>query len=346
MSEKDNAKQDGWVKKYLPFIIYGGLALIGGSLFICCVAIKSAEEMAKIEHRTLPAVPVKLSTDSVPSFENMKNDTVIYVSDYKARVAIVDSLYSDMYRLSERYREESAQLVDRTGAWMGFWIALICMLTGLFAFFQYNSMRNEIHELKECENELRGRIGEKEVELKEKIKTYEEKIGQIDGTIEQRVKAKTEDLDRKSIEFESKLKRMEHASKVSAISQCVMILPDAEMSNDMERSKDLICSFHKLLVDNFDAYYHELKKDKEETIDMSQIKVVLSMVRNSISRVQSVSTNPSNAIALFEASKKVNECIEECLTGEINKYNILEELESICKKLLAVSAKLGNTANV
>ena len=203
---------------------------------------------------------------------------------------------------------------------MGFWIALICMLTGLFAFLQYNSMRNEIQELKA-------------------FKTL------LENKIDQKFNDKTEYLDKKSSEFAAKLSRMEHASKVAAISQCIMVLPDAEMSNDMDRGKELICTFHKMLVDNFDEYYHELKDSNDNKPDMQQIKVVLSMVRNSLSRVQAISSNPSNSIVLFKASKEVNDCLEKCLTGEVHKDNVISELEKINVNLTSVSAKLCNAAN-
>lgn len=314
----DNPKAMSWAKKNLPLLLYGALALMISTLFIKCVALKPAADMANIEHQVLPKLPEKLPLDSIRCNTDLLKDTVVYISDYKARVAMVDSLYSDMYRLSERYREESAQLVDRTGAWMGFWITLICMLTGFFAFLQYSNMQNEINNLREYKTDIDKRIDDKVKDFEKKIKSSKDEL--------------------------SANKR---ANTVSALAQCIMVLPDIEMSNDLPKSKELICSFHKMLVENFDAFCQLLLKfEGQEEIDMEQIRIVLSMIRNSLSRVQAVMTNPANAIALYEASTVVNDCIEKCLTGEINKSNILDNLNNVNGKLLSVNAKLCNAAVV
>ena len=57
-------------------------------------------------------------------------------------------------------------------------------------------------------------------------------------------------------------------------------------------------------------------------------------------------TTTANAIAFHEASSIVNDCIEKCLTGEINKSNILDNLNNVNGKLLSVNAKLCNAAYV
>ena len=101
------------------------------------------------------------------------------------------------------------------------------------------------------------------------------------------------------------------------------------------------------MVENFDAYYQVLSKFEDpEEIDMQQIRIVLSMIRNSLNRVQAVMSNPSNAIALYDASMVVNDCIERFLTDEIHKGNILNKLYNVNSKLLSVNAKLCNAAYV
>lgn len=303
--------KEDFFKKYWPILVYGIIAVTGLILFMSCVATKSAKRLAEIEHEVLPKGSETLAVDSVNAGLLYSKDTVIYVSDYKARVAAVDSLYSDMYRLSERYREETSILIDKTAAWMGFWIAMICMITGVFALIQHFNSQSEIEKLNR---------------LKEVLNTWQK------------------DLEKKNKEMENSWKCREKEHEIFSIAQCMHVLPDSELINNDALARQIVFSYHKHLSDRFTQLVVLIKKkDEIEESEFQQIRIILAMVRNSINKAQSIITDSSLAVSFFKLNTLIKELINDCYTGEINQSNIKDHLTKLNTEMIKTTTKLQMT---
>lgn len=132
------------------------LAIVG--TFFSCVHFRTVSDLKNQEIAFLPPMPDTLKVDTIAKCYLHGNDTLVYMADYISRVKQVDSLYSCMYQLSEHYRAETSIMIDKTSGWMGFWITIICMLTGIGAYVSYKTSEREIEKVKEESREALMRL--------------------------------------------------------------------------------------------------------------------------------------------------------------------------------------------
>lgn len=152
-------------KMHRVMCTYLGIIVLIGVTFHACIGSRSVKRMSAIEQKTLKSVKNTFSADTInENFLLKGKDTLVYVSDYKDRMAHVDSMSVDMYRLSERYREETSLLIDRAGAWMAFWITVICMLTGIGALIHHHNNKTELARQKKSFEDLLYKMRTAEIE--------------------------------------------------------------------------------------------------------------------------------------------------------------------------------------
>lgn len=68
-----------------------------------------------------------------------------------------------------------------------------------------------------------------------------EVLKQYKAEVDKRIDDKVKDFEKEKKSSKDELSTNKRANTVSAIAQCIMVLPDVEMSNDVPKSKELIC---------------------------------------------------------------------------------------------------------
>lgn len=296
-------------KNCLVLLVYSVVLGLIALSFWMCGGPKSVESLKNEELSILPSAPKVFAKDTVLVKKHSKTDAVIMVSDYQARMAHVDSMYEKMYDLSERYREETALLVDRTSGWMGFWIAIIIWLAGIGAYFQYVTNKEE---LKRVEDASKRHVAELENMLKE---------------------------------TKWKLDRSEKVSKISAIAHSIMDLPDVSFVTDTD-AKLLMKKHMAILREQFVLFVDALTDSNVKMDDeiKNQCFIILSLLRDCVRKSTIIISDIGLSIRIQKCIDCLTSDIEKIAGGEITKDTILKTMKDQKKEIYNLCSKMEHLA--